>query len=110
MLVPAIGDIADSHWNKDVQEKMIQVKSVLRETDSYQFEEAMRMTAGQKKMYATKQDEQDRKDLDRKWDKLNFQIKVQDPQFEQPAVPFKAQELIANYNELYSNIYDKDKR
>ena len=80
------------------------------------------MTAGQKKMYATKQDEQDRKDLDRKWDKLNFQIKVQDPQFEQPAgnsikilisfclVPFKAQELIANYNELYSNIYDKDKR
>jgi hypothetical protein len=36
---------------------MIQVKSVLRETDSHQFEEAMKMTAAQKKMYATRQDE-----------------------------------------------------
>lgn len=51
---------------------MVQVKSVLRETDSRQFEDAMKMSAGQKKMYATKQDDQERKDMDRKWDRLNY--------------------------------------
>ncbi len=83
MLVPSIGEIADTHWNKyanflclsffrGVQDSMIQVKSVLRETDSYQYEEALRMTSALKKMYATKQDEGDRKNMDRRWDKLNF--------------------------------------
>ena len=51
---------------------MIQVKSVLRETDSRQFEDAMKMSSAQRKMYATKQDEQERKDMDRKWDRLNY--------------------------------------
>ena len=51
---------------------MIEVKTVLREIDSYQFEEAMRMSAAQKKLYLAKQDEEDRKNLDRKWDRLNF--------------------------------------
>ena len=60
---------------------MIEVKTVLREIDSYQFEEAMRMSAAQKKLYLAKQDEEDRKNLDRKWDRLNFQIKIADPQF-----------------------------
>jgi len=57
---------------RGVQESMIQVKSVLRETDSRQFEDAMKMSSAQRKMYATKQDEQERKDLDRKWDRLNY--------------------------------------
>lgn len=60
-------------------------------------------------MFAVKQDEDDRKNLDKKWEKLNQKIKTKNPEFEEPLVPFKSNNLIRDYNELYAKIYDKEK-
>lgn len=51
------------------------MKTILKEIDPFAFEEALRMNAQQKKQFAVKQDEDDRKNLDKKWEKLNSKLK-----------------------------------
>ena len=60
-------------------------------------------------MYAIKQDEEDRKALDKKWDKLNAAVKSKNPDYEEPGLPFKSNNLIKDFNPLYAKIYDKEK-
>jgi len=78
------------------------------------------MNATLKKQFAVKQDEDDRKNFDKKWEKLNNKLKSQDPSYAEPdcnnlsivynfIVPFKQQSLIRDFNELYQKIYDKEK-
>lgn len=67
------------------------------------------MNAQQKKVYAVKQDEEDRKNLDKRWEKLNQKLKQQDGAYSEPEFPFKQQNLIRDFNELYHRIYDKEK-
>lgn len=97
------------------------MKTILKEIDPFAFEEALRMNAQQKKQFAVKQDEDDRKNLDKKWEKLNSKLKQSDSQFQEPDCkinhynyvhyvdPYKQSALIKDYNELYSKIYDKEK-
>ena len=56
-----------------------------------------------------KQDDDERANLDQKWAKLNTKIKSQTPEYMEPVVPFKSSNLIKNFNDLYSKIYDKEK-
>ena len=63
---------------------MIALKTILKEIDPFAFEEALRMNATQKKQFAVKQDEDDRKNLDKKWDKLNTKLKNTDSTFTEP--------------------------
>jgi len=56
-----------------------------------------------------KQDDEDRKNFDKKWEKLNLKLKQQDNNFTEPEYPFKQSALIRDFNELYSKIYDKEK-
>lgn len=37
-----------------------------------------------KKQYAVKQDEDDRKNFDKRWEKLNSKLKSTDPQYSEP--------------------------
>jgi predicted ATPase len=60
------------------------LKTILKEIDPFAFEEALRLNASQKKIYAVKQDEEDRKNLDKRWDKLNQKLKSSDSQFQEP--------------------------
>jgi len=60
------------------------LKTILKEIDPFAFEEALRLNASQKKIYAVKQDEEDRKNLDKRWDKLNQKLKGSDPHFQEP--------------------------
>ena len=46
------------------------------------------MNATQKKQFAVKQDEDDRKNLDKKWDKLNTKLKQTDSNFTEPDCKF----------------------
>jgi serine/threonine-protein phosphatase 2A regulatory subunit B' len=109
MLVPIIVDLADNHWHKILQESLIALKTILKEIDPLAFDEALKMNPASKKQYAVKQDEEDRKTLDKKWEKLNEKIKKSDPSFDEPEYPFKSSNLIKDFNELYSKIYDKEK-
>jgi hypothetical protein len=53
----------------------VALKTILKEIDPFAFEEALRMNSQQKKIYAVKQDEEDRKNYDKKWEKLNARLK-----------------------------------
>ena len=109
MLVPIIVELAENHWHKILQESLIALKTILKEIDPLAFDEALKMNPTKKKIYAVKQDEEDRKNLDKKWEKLNAKIKAKNSDFEEPTVPFKSSNLIRDYNELYAKIYDKEK-
>jgi hypothetical protein len=63
----------------------------------------------QKKVYAVTQDTEDRKNLDKKWEKLNAKIKQSHTDFVEPDYPFRSCNLIKDFNDLYSKIYDKEK-
>ena len=75
MLVPVIVDLAENHWHKILQESLIALKTILKEIDPLAFDEALKMNPKQKTTYAIKMDEEDRKKMDAKWDKLNVKIK-----------------------------------
>jgi len=109
MLVPIIVDLADNHWHKILQESLIALKTILKEIDPLSFDEALKMNANQKKLYAVKQAEEDRIALDKKWDNINRKLKLKDPAFEEPDVPFKPTNVIKDFNFLYAKIYDKEK-
>ena len=109
MLVPIIVDLAENHWHKILQESLIALKTILKEIDPLAFDEALKMNANEKKFYAIKLDDEDRKKLDQKWNKLNAMIKENNADFEEPSYPFKSSNLIKDFNELYAKIYDKEK-
>ena len=109
MLVPIIVDLAENHWHKILQESLIALKTILKEIDPLAFDEALKMNPTQKKLYAVKQDDEDRKSLDKKWEKLHAKIKSKQADFEEPPIPFRSTNLIRDFNELYAKIYDKEK-
>jgi len=88
---------------------LIALKTILKEIDPLAYEEALKMNPVQKKVYAVKQDEEDRKTLDKKWEKLNSKLKQGNSDYKEPNLPFKTDVLIKDFNELYSKIYDKEK-
>ena len=75
MLVPVIVDLAENHWHKILQESLIALKTILKEIDPLAFDEALKMGPKQKQQYSIKQDDDERKKMDQKWDKLNIKIK-----------------------------------
>ena len=96
------------------------MKTILKEIDPFAFEEALRMNTQQKKVYSVKQDDDDRKNFDKKWEKINNKLKQQNNHYQEPECkilpsflivldPFKQSVLIKDFNELYSKIYDKEK-
>jgi len=56
-----------------------------------------------------KQDEEERKAMDKKWDKVILTIKKKDDTFVEPILPFRSSALIKDFNSLYNKIYDKEK-
>lgn len=67
-----------------MQESLIALKTILKEIDPFAFEEALRMGPQQKKQFAVKQDEDDRKNLDKKWERLNNKIRSSDASYQEP--------------------------
>ena len=59
MLVPIIVDLAENHWHKILQESLVALKTILKEIDSFTFQEALEMKGEDKKKYALKQYEAD---------------------------------------------------
>jgi hypothetical protein len=42
------------------------------------------MNAQQRKQYSVKQDDDDRRNFDKKWDRLNHKLKASDPHYSEP--------------------------
>jgi serine/threonine-protein phosphatase 2A regulatory subunit B' len=109
MLVPIIVDLAENHWHKILQESLIALKTILKEIDPLAFDESLKLKVSDRKQYSVKQDEEERKNLDKKWDNLNNQLRIKDPAFVPPPIPFKSSNLIKDFNNLYAKVYDKEK-
>lgn len=88
---------------------MIALKTILKEIDPYAFDEALKLTPAARKGYRIQQTEEDRHTFDDKWAKLNNKLVASRPDYEVPAVPFKENALIRDFNPLYAKIYDKEK-
>ena len=67
------------------------------------------MPPQQRKVYQVKQDDEDRKNYDAAWDKINAKLSSANDGYEAPDYPFQAGALIRDYNSLYLKIYDKEK-
>lgn len=67
------------------------------------------MTPKERKRYAAKQDEEERKNYDLRWSRLNLKLKSKQSDYEEPTFPFAPGTLIRDYNSLYHKIYDKEK-
>jgi len=46
------------------------------------------MTQKQMQKYQIKQDDSERKEMDKKWNQINERIKSKNPEYEQPVLPF----------------------
>lgn len=92
-----------------MQESLVALKTILKEIDSFTFQESLELKGDEKKKFAIKQYEADRKEMDSKWEKIDRSIKDADPNYVKPIVPFSSDALICDFNELYRKIYDKEK-
>ena len=92
-----------------LQESLVALKTILKEIDSYAFEESLKLDTEAKKRFQIRQGEDDRKRLDQKWEKLNNGLKSTNTAYEEPQIPFTSDGLIMDFNELYRKIYDKEK-
>jgi hypothetical protein len=88
---------------------LIALKTILKEIDPLAFDEALKMNPKQRQQYSVRMDEDERKKMDGKWEKLNTKLKSQNPDYVEPLLPFVTKNMIKDYNELYSKIYDKEK-
>jgi len=109
MLVPVIVDLADHHWHKILQDSLIALKTILKEIDLFAFEEALKMKPEKRKEYRIKQDTDERKAFDERWEQINGSLKSSDKGYKEPALPFCENKLIRDYNQLYYKVYDKVK-
>lgn len=109
MLVPVIIDLAEKHWHRILQESLIALKTILKEIDPQQFNEAASMRPEMKKKFGLKQDADERSSMDQRWAVLDDHLKQTKSSYEAPARPFDASKLICDYNPLYFKVYDKVK-
>ena len=67
MLVPIIVDLAENHWHTILKDSLIALQTILKEIDPLKFDEVLKMDFKGKKnnQFAIKQNEDDRKALDR---------------------------------------------
>jgi len=77
---------------------LIALKTILKEIDPYAFEEALKMKPEQRKIFRVKQDEDERKNYDDKWEQLNTKLVGGNSDFEKPTLPFSKDKLIRDYN------------
>jgi serine/threonine-protein phosphatase 2A regulatory subunit B' len=109
MLVPTIVRLADNHWHKILQESLVALKTILKEIDSFAFDEALKTDSKKNKKFSIKQSDEERSAMDKKWDKLERNIKATNSDYKPPVVPFCSKNLIMDYNPLYKKVYDKEK-
>jgi serine/threonine-protein phosphatase 2A regulatory subunit B' len=109
MLVPVIVELSENHWHKILQESLVALKTILSEIDHLAFEEAQKIPKGDDRRFIVKPNHDRRTKLDQKWDKLNTSLKASNSGYKAPDIPFKSSQLVANYNNLYKKIYDKEK-
>jgi hypothetical protein len=51
----------------------------------------------------------ERSKIDQKWKNLSNAAKTKNQKFVEPVIPFKEDVILSDFNNVYKNIYDKEK-
>lgn len=111
MLVPVISKLAENHWHKMLQESLTALKEILHKIDSNAYESALENSEVKKndKTIRIYQPPEERLKLDNKWKTFSNNAKNKNPKYVEPVIPFKDDVILSDFNEVYKNIYDKEK-
>lgn len=109
MLVPTIVNLAENHWHKILQESLVALKTILKEIDSFAFDDALKLDKNAQKKFSIQQSDEERNSMDKKWEKLDRTLKSTQAGYKAPIVPFSSDKLIMDFNPLYKKVYDKEK-
>eukprot|EP00344_Euplotes_crassus_P002205 CAMPEP_0197009938 /NCGR_PEP_ID=MMETSP1380-20130617/52085_1 /TAXON_ID=5936 /ORGANISM="Euplotes crassus, Strain CT5" /LENGTH=449 /DNA_ID=CAMNT_0042431515 /DNA_START=102 /DNA_END=1448 /DNA_ORIENTATION=- len=109
MLVPTIVNLAENHWHKILQESLVALKTILKEIDSFAFDDALKQDSKSSGNFGLKQSSEHRETMDKKWEKLDRTLKSTQAGYKAPDIPFSSSKLIMEYNSLYRKVYDKEK-
>lgn len=103
ILVPPIERQLKEQWHEMLKHNFKDLKSILQELDSYTYDKVCKEYASAQKAKVDK-----RRSLDSKWKILEEKIKVNEPDYEPPALPFQSKSLVADFNDLYLSVGKKD--
>ena len=103
ILVPPIERQINDHWHETLKSNFKDLRDILIELNLELYEEIS--TGYFEKLEAKKVK---RAELDSKWKILEDRIKESQPDFEAPTLPFKSDVVVADYNQLYSSVGQKD--
>jgi len=109
MLVPTIVNLAENHWHKILQESLVALKTILKEIDSFAFENSLKLDKSGQKKFGLKQLDDERNSMDKKWEKIDRNLKSTNSGYKPPLLPFTTSKLISDFNPLYKKVYDKEK-
>uniref|UniRef100_A0A7S3JCZ8 Uncharacterized protein n=1 Tax=Euplotes harpa TaxID=151035 RepID=A0A7S3JCZ8_9SPIT len=102
LFVPLIVDLAVTHWFVVFRTKFVALATMIRDLDPEKFEAAQDPT--NPSLVSSAAREQKRRRLDVQWETLDAKLKSADPSYERPAVPYRSDALLGDYNELYRHI------
>ena len=105
MLVPTIVSLAENHWHKILQESLVALKTILKEIDSFAFENSLKLDKSGQKKFGIKQLDEERNGMDKKWEKIERNIKSSNSGYKPPTLPFTTSKLISDFNPLYKKKY-----
>ena len=111
MLVPVIAKLADNHWHKMLQESLSALKEILHKIDPQAYDNALENADTKKydKSIRITQPLDERAKLDQKWKTFSNNAKNKNSKFVEPIVPYKHDVNLCDFNNVYRNIYDKEK-
>ncbi|TNV73132.1 hypothetical protein FGO68_gene16958 [Halteria grandinella] len=104
-LVPVVDNLAQTHWHPQLKESFKSLSLIIEEVDTAAFEQAMNNSNAITQQI--NEQANNRKLLDQKWDYLNQKIMQLYPDYEEPDIPYSANKVVTNFNEMYYSIGQK---
>lgn len=102
LFVPLVVDLAVTHWFLVIRTNFAGLATLIRDLDPDKFEAAQDLT--NPSLISSAAREQKRRRLDTQWETLDAKLESADPSYERPAVPYRSDALLGDYNELYRRI------
>ena len=99
ILVPAIEKQLKEWWHETLKCNFKDLKSILKELDKSTYEQVWKQYKCEVEVKINK-----RKELDSKWKLLEDRIKINNPEFISPELPYQPDTVLSDYYELHSQL------
>ena len=103
ILIPSIERQIQEHWHETLKSNFQDLKSILIELNADLYAE---IKEGWQSNIEVKKSK--RAKLDDKWKNLELKIKESQPDYISPSLPFTSDSVVADFNNLYHSIGQKD--